>query len=90
MTASSIADQLYYIGDPQISIPVPTYTLTPSACPLELVYSVQQVSGAALPAAIQLDASVPGSEKINIWATDTLAANIHQVRVSAIDAKTTI
>lgn len=51
-STSSIADQLYYIGDPKISIPVPTYALTPSACPLELTYLVKQVSGVALPSAI--------------------------------------
>jgi hypothetical protein len=52
LTSSTIGSQLYYIGDPQISIPVPTYALTPSGCPLELTYSAKLADGSTLPNAI--------------------------------------
>ena len=77
LTASSIGSQLYYIGDPMISIAIPTYSLNPSGCPLELNYSVTLADGSALPNAIKLDASTYGQEVINIYETDTQAAKVY-------------
>ena len=39
VASTTIPDQIYYIGDPLISLSVPTYALTPAGCPLELFYS---------------------------------------------------
>lgn len=51
--ASTINNQIYYIGDPEIKIGVPTYTLTPNGCPVELTYTVLRSDGSALPNAIK-------------------------------------
>ena len=64
LTASTISNQLYYIGDPQKTIAIPSYTLTPNGCPIELNYSMTQTDGSALPNAIKLDATTFGSEVI--------------------------
>ena len=66
-------------------MPVPTYALTPSGCPLELNYSFKLADGSALPNAIQLDAATYGSEMINIYETDTSAANVYEVQIIATD-----
>lgn len=90
ITASTIGSQLYYIGDPQISVAVPTYTLTPGGCPVDLIYSVKLADGSALPNAIKLDAATYGSEVITIFETNTSAANTYSVKVVAVDQKTLI
>jgi hypothetical protein len=90
LTASTISNQLYYIGDPQKTLAIPTYTLTPNGCPIELNYSVTQTDGSALPNAIKLDAANFGSEVIKIYETDTMAAKIYQIKVIATDKKTLI
>jgi hypothetical protein len=90
LTASTISNQLYYIGDPQKTLAIPTYTLTPNGCPIELNYSVTQTNGSALPNAIKLDVATFGSEVIKIYETDTMAANIYQIKVIATDKKTLI
>jgi hypothetical protein len=51
-TASTINDQVYYIGDPMIVIDMPSYSLTPIGCPLELIYSVKLANGSNLPQSI--------------------------------------
>lgn len=90
ITATFIPNKTYYIGDPQISFAVPTFTLLPSACPSEINYSVLQGDGSALPASISLDASVPGSENIKVVETDVNAATVFTIAVKAIDQKTGI
>jgi hypothetical protein len=45
---------VYYIQDPDIVIPIPTYSLTPNTCPYELVYSAALDDGSTLPNAIKL------------------------------------
>lgn len=85
VSSSTIADQVYYIGDALIPISVPSYVITDPSCPVDLLYDVKQAGGAALPAAITLDQSTVGSEVINIYETDVNAGATYTVEVKVID-----
>lgn len=58
-----MAPVVYYIQDPKIILPIPTYTLTPAICPYELEYYATLIDGSALPNSISL---VYLNEKQNI------------------------
>lgn len=49
-----------------------------------------QTDGSALPHAIKLDAGTFGSEVVNIYETDAMAARNYQLMVIATDRKTLI
>lgn len=72
------------------SVGVPTYSLTPGACPVELNYEVKLADGSALPASITLDALTFGSEVIKIFESDTTKAATYSVKVVAVDRKTSV
>ena len=48
---STLSDVVYYISDPAITR-TPSYSVSPSACPNELVLTVTLIDGSLLPAAI--------------------------------------
>ena len=73
-----------------IPINIPSYALTPGACPVELDYQVQLSGGSPLPAAITLDAATFGAEQIQIYESDPTTAATYTVSVIAIDRKTLI
>ena len=59
----------YFIGDAQISTPIPAFTVNPSGCPHELTYTVTMSDDSVLPAQFTFDATT-GSEAINVFTTD--------------------
>jgi hypothetical protein len=81
-----LADVTYWITDVAI-LRTPTYQLTPSGCPNELVFEVKQLGGAALPGSIQFDAT-HGSETISVYEMDYALTAIYDVTVKVTDPKT--
>ena len=79
LTTSTISDQIYYIGDTVIKLPVPSYGLTPSLCPVELFYEVKQSNGNPLPNAITVDQATFGLETIDIYETDENVAALYTI-----------
>ena len=53
--SSSMASIDYFIGDAQIATLIPAYNLSPSDCPIELVYSVTMDDDTALASQFTLD-----------------------------------
>ncbi len=78
-TASTINDQIYYIGDTKITIDMPSYSLTPNSCPLELIYSAKLVDGSNLPQSIEFN----GLQNIFIYEENPEAAAVYQVKIIA-------
>ena len=85
-TASTINDVIYYVGDPKIDIGIPSYSITPTGCPPELIYYVQLADGSALPLSIAFD----GSTFISVFEEDSAAVFVYQVKIIAQDMPTII
>ena len=77
----------YFIGDTLIPTPVPVYTLSPSACPYELVYSVAFANGDPLSSQFTFDPT-QGSEKVDIYETDLSLTGVFTLKVTVTDPKT--
>ena len=73
---------VYYITDPAITR-TPSYTVTPSICPNELVLTVTLIDGSPLPVGIAYSAP-----NILVQTSDYSAANLYTIRVVATDPKT--
>jgi len=78
---AALADVLYYITDPGI-LRTPSYALSPSACPYELVLTVMQSDGSALPASITYTAP-----NIQVYSTTYAATGVYSLKVVALDPK---
>jgi hypothetical protein len=74
------------VGDPKIDIGIPSYSITPTGCLPELIYSVQLVDGSDLPLSIAFD----GSTIISVFEEDTAAVAIYQVKIIAQDMQNLI
>ena len=85
-TASTINDVIYYVGDPKIDTGIPSYSITPSGCSPEVIYSVQLADGSALPLSIAFD----GSTIISVFEEDSAAVAVYQVKIIAQDMPTLI
>ena len=64
-----------------IVIDMPSYSLTPNGCPLELIYSVKLANGSNLPQSIEFD----DLQNIFIFEEDSDAAAVYQLKVIAQD-----
>jgi hypothetical protein len=73
---------VYYISDPAITR-TPSYTVTPSICPNELVLTVTLIDGSPLPVGITYSAP-----NIIIQTSNYTAANLCTIKVVATDPKT--
>ena len=81
---STLSDVVYYITDPAITR-TPSYNLTPSTCPNELVLTVTLSDGSPLPTAISYSAP-----NISVETMIYGPANVYTVKVLATDPKTGI
>jgi len=80
-TTDTIADKLYWIGETAMTITMPNFSVTPSACPKSLNYQVLQAGGSALPATI----TVPSSIRVEATAGDKTAIGFHALEIKAQD-----
>jgi len=80
-----LPDVVYYITDPVIQR-YPTFKLTPTGCPNELVYTVTLQNDALLPGSITY--ADTGNPTISIEEQDYLLTNVFMVKVIVVDPKT--
>lgn len=77
---------IYFIRDAEMVIPIPSYSITPSTCPMELLYSAAQADDSPLPNAIKL-LNEDGAIILKLSETDPAFTGVYTVRITAVDPK---
>jgi hypothetical protein len=80
--STSLTDVIYYIADSSI-IRTPSYNLTPSTCPYELILTVTLSDGSPLPSSIQYNAP-----SIYVYTATYALKTAYTVKIVATDPKT--
>ena len=77
---------IYFIRDADIVISIPSYSITPNICPVELMYSAAQANDSPLPNAISL-LNDNGAHFLRLSETDPALTGFYTVRITVVDPK---
>jgi hypothetical protein len=79
-----MAPVVYYIRDPAFDVTIPLYSLTPSTCPYQIIYSATLEDGSSLPNAMSL-LNQSGSWILKLYETDPALTGIYLIRIAVVD-----
>jgi hypothetical protein len=77
---------IYFIRDADIVISIPSYSITPNTCPMELLYSASQADDSPLPNSISL-LNENGANFLRLSETDPAMTGFYTVRITVVDPK---